>query len=212
MSDDARNNDDSVTQWIVDVSNNKTNDGTAAERLFDRYFNQITAIARRRMTGGRLAVSDEEDVALSVFQSVFSGIADGRLQPASRDELWALLLTMVRQKAIDHIRREMAAKRGGGRVAGSSQFNLLDDEGRGLSDLPGNTLPPSFLAMFKEEEARLLALLPNDQMREIARLRIEGYRNHEIAEQVGLAIRSVERKVAIIRQQWQAEIERQNDD
>lgn len=211
MSDNKRDNDDSVTQWIVDVSNNTSNDGTSAERLFDRYFNQLTAIARRRMTGGRLAVSDEEDVALSVFQAVFTGIADGRLQPASRDELWALLLTMVRQKAIDHIRREMAAKRGGGRVSGSSQFNLLDDEGRGLSDLPGTTLPPSFLAMFKEEEERLLALLPNDQMREIARLRIEGYRNNEIAEQVGLAIRSVERKVAIIRQQWQAEIERQSE-
>src|SRR6185503_15429884 len=121
---------------------------------------------------------DEEDVALSVFRSIFRGAAEGRFdQISTRDELWWLLLTNTKRKVVDHIRREAAQKRRGQRdqreskcadgVPASWQFSL--------DELVGSSPTPDFLAELEEQYARLLEMLRNDQLRKIAILRIEGY-------------------------------------
>ena len=53
---------------------------------------------------------------------------------------------------------------------------------------------------------RLMALLTDDSQRQVARLRMEGYANQEIAEQLNVSLRSVERKLGIIREIWSREI------
>ena len=49
-----------------------------------------------------------------------------------------------------------------------------------------------------------MGLLRDDTQREIARLRLEGYENTEIAEKTGVSLRSVERKLKLIRETWEA--------
>jgi DNA-binding NarL/FixJ family response regulator len=47
----------------------------------------------------------------------------------------------------------------------------------------------------------LLALL-DDRLREVAILRLHGYTNQEIAEQLGRSVKSVERYLKLIRVEW----------
>ena len=57
----------SVTQWIEDL---KQGDEEAAARLWDRYFGKMVEAARKKLARHALAVADEEDVALSAFDSL----------------------------------------------------------------------------------------------------------------------------------------------
>ena len=60
--------------------------------------------------------------------------------------------------------------------------------------------------MATEEYERLMRLLHDDRLRQIALGKLEGYTNDEIAEQSGLTSRSIERKLKRIRQIWAAEL------
>jgi DNA-directed RNA polymerase specialized sigma24 family protein len=56
------------------------------------------------------------------------------------------------------------------------------------------------------DECRLLlGRLRDDSLREVARLRMEGYTNEEVADRLGCSPRSVARKVELIRRRWLVE-------
>jgi DNA-directed RNA polymerase specialized sigma24 family protein len=157
--------------------------------------------------------ADEEDVAASVFESICLGAARGRFQElSSRDELWWLLVTITRQKAVSQVRREVRQKRGGGRVRSEADFWPA---GGGptlrLDELIGNSPTPEFLATMDEEHRRLLSLLRNDQLRRVALLRLQGWTNEEIAVDLGISSRSVMRKLNLIRERWAAEVAASRD-
>ena len=57
-----------------------------------------------------------------------------------------------------------------------------------------------------EECGRLLALLRDDTLREIALKKMEGYTNDEIACQLGCVRQTVTRKLDIIRRKWGEEV------
>src|SRR5262245_12239658 len=120
----------SVTQWIAQV---KQGDGSAANRLWERYFARVQAQARKLLHGTPRHVADEEDVAASVFESLFLGAAEQRFdQLTDRDDRWCLLLVITKQKSLDHRRRVLAQKRGGGRVLAASE---LSESGGTIHDL-----------------------------------------------------------------------------
>jgi hypothetical protein len=74
----------------------------------------LVNLAKNRIGEFPLAMTDEEDVALSVFGSICRGAAEGRFTDVTtRDELWWLLLRITKQKVVNHIRREPAVKRRG---------------------------------------------------------------------------------------------------
>ncbi len=59
-----------------------------------------------------------------------------------------------------------------------------------------------FCARLTELYSELLGALSDDTLRRVATWKLEGYSNEEIAEKLGCSLRSVERKLALIRQQW----------
>ena len=63
------------------------------------------------------------------------------------------------------------------------------------------------MAIVEDQQAVLFGKLRNDTLREIARLRIEGYSNAEIADATGVSLRSVERKLGVIRETWSDALE-----
>jgi len=66
---------------------------------------------------------DEEDIALSAFNSFFRGATEGRFQQLNNSEdLWQVLAMLAERKAIKTFRRERAEKRGGGQVRDESVF------------------------------------------------------------------------------------------
>ena len=196
----------SVSGWI---SRLKSGEADAAQNLWDRYARQLVALARRRLGDAPKSSADEEDVAQNVFGSICRGATAGRFANVqNRDDLWWVLLTITKQKVVDHIRHELAQKRGMGVVRSESQLNnaTADDVGFALDRLVGDDPTPEFLVTLQEESDRLLRLLRDDTLRRIALFRIEGYTVSEIAADLGISTRAVERKLQLIRARWTTEL------
>jgi DNA-binding NarL/FixJ family response regulator len=56
-----------------------------------------------------------------------------------------------------------------------------------------------------DECRRLLGVLRDDSLRVVARLRMEGHSNKEVADQLGCSLRTVARKIELIRRCWLTE-------
>src|SRR4051812_20120134 len=90
----------SVSRWLSDL---KAGDHAAAQPLWDRYFDRLVRLARAKMKAARgaAAVADEEDAALSAFDSFCAGADRGRFpQLADRDDLWRLLVVITARKVL----------------------------------------------------------------------------------------------------------------
>src|SRR5271156_1244075 len=112
----------SITRWITGM---KGGDLAAAQPLWERYFARMVTLARARLraSGRRDAGSDEEDVALSAFDSLCAGLARGQFpQLADRDDLWRLLVVITTRKVQAQARRQLPQKRGGGQVRTASDL------------------------------------------------------------------------------------------
>jgi DNA-directed RNA polymerase specialized sigma24 family protein len=207
-TDDPRtgSTEDSVTAWIGALRGGDSDE--AARRLWDRYFDRLVDLARARLRAAAHGPDDEEDAALSAFDSLCRGVAEGRFaRLGGRDELWRLMATITARKAADRIEREGRQKRGGGKVRGEADLHGPDEEGRpgGLDAFAGSGPDPAFMAMMGEEIRHLFDALPEESLRLVALLRLEGYSNGEIAASLDCAVRSVERKLDRIRLLWARE-------
>jgi DNA-directed RNA polymerase specialized sigma24 family protein len=192
----------SVTRWISDL---KAGGEGAAQRLWERYFERLVHMTRNKLRGrGRSrAVADEEDAALSAFDTFCREAAGGRLPwLTDRDGLWRLLVVLTLRKAADQVQRQGAAKRGGGRLVGESALPGFECEygGNALDQIAGKEPTPELAAMLVEQYERLRTELGDDMLRRVLDLRLEGYDREEIAAKLGCAVRTVTRKLDVIRQ------------
>ncbi len=117
--------------------------------------------------------------------------------------MWKLLVAITGMKSVDQIRRQTAKKRGGGDMQGNSVIaNTADEANAGFEQFADAALSPAFLAELDEQQTVLLNALHDDVQRQIARQRLEGMSNEEIANSTGISVRSVERKIKLIREIW----------
>jgi DNA-directed RNA polymerase specialized sigma24 family protein len=192
----------SVTAWIERL---KAGDGDAAERLWEGYFHRLVGLARRKLQGASRAAADEEDVALSAFESFCRGAEAGRFPRLDdRDDLWQLLVLLTARKAARLRRQERRLKRGGGAVQHTSA--LADEGGGELAEVIGREPAPEFAAAVAEECRRLLEGLGDAELRAVAVAKMEGHSNAEIADRLGVVERTVERKLRVIRGLWEQEV------
>jgi DNA-directed RNA polymerase specialized sigma24 family protein len=184
--------DESVSHWLERL---QAGDHAAAQPLWEAYFQRLVAMARARLQGAPRRAADEEDVALSAFDSFCRGAEQGRFpQLRDRGDLWRLLVTITGHKALDRLRHERRQKRGGG-AAGPVA----------LEEVIGREPTPEFAAQVAEECRRLLGLLDDAELEAVALWKMEGYTTEEIAARLGYTPRTVERKLRLIRQVWQEE-------
>jgi DNA-directed RNA polymerase specialized sigma24 family protein len=196
-------NEGSITRWLDDL---KAGESEAARRLWGRYFSRLVHLARSELQARRReAAEDEEDAALSAFDSFCRGAARGRFPLLNdRDNLWRLLTVITVRKARDQLQRQAAQKRGGGWVAWptaetASSAAHIGDDADGLDRMVGREPSPELAAMMADEYLRLGDDLGDDSLRRILDLRLEGYTRPEIARRLGCAVRTVGRKLEMIR-------------
>ena len=201
----ATDDQGSVTHWLGEL---KAGDREAAQPLWDRYFQRLVVLARGRLRAMHVATADadEEDAALSAFDSFCAGVERGRFpQLSDRDNLWRLLVTITKRKALDQAQRKRRQKRGGGRqrneagLAGSPGGG----PGMGLEQLVDEEPTPEFAALLAEEYRNRFEALDDETLRRVANWKLEGYTNEEIAARLGCALRTVANKLKLIRLKWE---------
>jgi RNA polymerase sigma factor (sigma-70 family) len=184
----------SVSHWLGQV---RLGESGAARMLWERYFPRLVGLARKRLQDAPRRVADEEDVALSAFNSFCRAAEAGRFPDLlDRDGLWRLLVTLTARKAAHLLRDQARLKRGGAAAAGG------DDR---LEEALGDEPSPAFAAELAEGYQRLLARLADKELEAVAVWRMEGYSVEEIADKLGYAPRSIKRKLQLIRELWEEE-------
>jgi DNA-directed RNA polymerase specialized sigma24 family protein len=187
----ASSDTNSVTRLIRAVQDDRA---SAVGPLLAVYFDRLVQLARRRLRDLPGMASYDEDVALRSFHSVYQRVRDPArpLHLSGRDDLWRLLATRTISRAIDLIRRHRP-----GEVPGELDLEQL------LTREPS----PEDAAQIADECRRLLGLLGDPELRQIALWKVEGYTNEEIAANLDCVTRTVERKVSRIRLLWKHELE-----
>src|SRR3954452_5578865 len=91
------NTEGSVTRLIDALAGDDVD--TAAAKLWQCYFDRLVRLAHARLRAAPRGAADEEDVALSAFNSVCRGAAQGRFPGlGDRRDLWRLLVTITVRK------------------------------------------------------------------------------------------------------------------
>ncbi len=190
----------SVTQWLIEM---QAGEPDAVTALWNRYFQRLGTVVRGQMATTRRAVADESDVALSAFHSFFEGVQAGKFDElGDRDQLWRLLVVIAKRKAIDLLRRENAQRRGGGKI----RREVL------LEQVAGSEPTPEMASLLVDELRHMLALLREEDaaLALIATRKCEGFSNREIASEVSLSVRSIERKLHRIEILWNEDVQRRD--
>ena len=185
--------EESVTRWINAI---REGDSLAAENLWQRYFRQLMAQARLRMSGTNRGMYDEEDAALSTFNIVCSKLQEGNYASlANRNELWQLMMTILVRKVMRRSTYMQAAKRNG------SQQSCLETA--------VESIPASCPMEFTQECYDLIAMLNDSNLEQVAMLKFEGYTNEEIARKLNRTRRTIQRMLNLIRSLWQEALDRE---
>jgi DNA-directed RNA polymerase specialized sigma24 family protein len=188
----------SVSHWINRL---RAGDETAVLPLWERYFHELVRLARKKLQHSPRRAADEEDVALSAFDSFCRHAEQGHYPDlCDRDSLWRLLAAITARKAF-HLQRDASRKKRNRNPqvwprAGKS--DVADVEA-----IFSREPDPEFAALMAEECSFLLSGLKDNNLQHVALWRMEGYTIEEIAQKLDLVPRSVKRKLSLIRTLWQ---------
>jgi DNA-directed RNA polymerase specialized sigma24 family protein len=190
----------SVSRWLGPL---QEGDPAAAQQLWQRYFLSLVELARQRLRQQPRRAADEEDVALSAFDSFCRNAGQGRFPDLhDRGDLWRLLAIITLRKVSHLVRDEARQKRGG-----LAQVSAATDEDQAflLEGALSREPSPELAAQMTEECERLLRRLEDHELRQVALWRMEGHTIEDIALRLGCAPRSVKRKLQLIRNCWEDE-------
>jgi RNA polymerase sigma factor (sigma-70 family) len=192
--------DDSVSCWLGPL---QRGDEVAARQLWQRYYERLVGLARRKLRDLRHHEA-AEDVALGAFDSFCRGVHQGRFpQLTDRESLWRLLVIITARKAAHHRRDERRLKRGGPN-AGSGPVG--DDREATLEQIVSREPTPEFAAEAADQCRHLLRRLGAPELQSIALWRMEGYTVEEIAQKLSCDARTVKRRLDLIRRLWEEEL------
>jgi RNA polymerase sigma-70 factor (ECF subfamily) len=167
-------------------------DPQAAEEMFARYAQRLTALAEQHLSRKLASRLDGADVVQSVFRTFFRRSAAGEFRIDSSAELWRLLVLITLQKARAYGRhhrarvRDVAAEAPGGGAA------LLAEA---LTHEPG----PEEAAALVDQIEGLLRGLPGLYC-DLLQLRLEGHSVSDTATRLGVSRRTVHRALYLLQQ------------
>src|SRR6266849_6085654 len=96
----------SVTLYLRQL---QSGDRAALRQLWQGYFARLVGLARQRLRGAPRQAADEEDVALSAFDSFQRGVEQGRFPRLDdSDDLWQVLVVLTVRKAANLAKYERA--------------------------------------------------------------------------------------------------------
>lgn len=155
--------------------------------MFARYAEQLARLAEQNLSRRVARRVDGADVVQSVFRTFFVRAERGEFRISNSAELWKLLVQITLNKARQQGRRNSAGMRDVRREADQSALlpALVDDQ-------PG----PEDAAILNDVIEQALQRLPETQQphyRRLIDLKLADYSNDEIAEQLGIVRRTVER-------------------
>lgn len=176
--------DSSQTQALLDRW--RAGDEDAARQLHEMYADRLASLARQRISQRLGSRIDPEDVVQSVFRTFFTRSKDGQFQIQQADDLWKLLARITVHKIFRQIAFHRAAKRNisletaQGNESYDPLLTLLDREPT-----------PEAINQFVDQVEHVSKLSP--EVRAVLELRLQGYKDVEIAKKLNMSDRTIRR-------------------
>lgn len=185
----------SITRLIDELkSGDEKKKNEAIAKLWETYFERLCAVARKHLTSKAKRVNDADDVLVSVFDALHGKVIAGdSLNALDRDSLWQVLLRMTLDNAIKRNRSEGRHRRGGANTPEPLIEELISKEPTADD-----------VELFEE---LMDGLIEPDLIR-IASMRLEGHSIEEIALELDLSERTIQRKLRVIKDRWTALVDR----
>jgi DNA-directed RNA polymerase specialized sigma24 family protein len=170
-----------VTELISQV---KAGDPVAAQKLWDLFSPRVLGLVNKKLRLHGPGLAEPEEVVLSVLASFFVGARRGQFtQLHDRADLWNLLAAITRNKVVDVLARQARQP-----SCFCADLDKVLDTKSSLD-----------LHLVVTEQ---LDRLGDSRLRSIVVWKLEGYTEVEIAGLLGCSVRTVERKVRLIRSIW----------
>jgi len=192
-----------VTRLLSDVA-----DGTPSVRqraeaeIWQRYFPQLLALARKSLDARTRRREDEEDILQSMYVSFCARLKRGEFELEGRGDLMKLLVTMTLFKTRRTIARHRRQRRDTRRETAPGPNNPERSAAWTFEQMDKANPTPDEAVAFNEEVQRQLSAL-DPALRQIVLWKLEGYTNAEIASRkLKCAERTIERKLQRIRKVW----------
>jgi RNA polymerase sigma-70 factor (ECF subfamily) len=155
-------------------------DAEVARQLVDSYLDRLVAVARRRLSQRLASRVDPEDVVQSVFRTFFCRAKEGKFQIKDQDDLCKLLMRITVRKVLKQVEHHTAGKRDA-RMETEQGSRSLERMQEVLAREPS----PEAEVLFVDQLEHFLSQL-RPQERKILEMRMQGYSNEEIMQQLGI--------------------------
>ena len=210
----------SLKCWLDDLQRGSPE---AAEKLWSKFSGKLAALIRRRIDRYGLRRVDEEDLVVDVFASLCRGAEHGRFpRLEEKDDLWQVLLMLTNNKVVDQLRKSpMPQTESAIEGHGNESFD------NALQMIEGNEPTPRFAAELADELKELMSRLSpqrleamglrklgghrgdelSEMLQTLAAKKLESMTNREIAKDMDLSLRVVERGLRLIRMIWETDSE-----
>ena len=189
----------SVSGWIEMI---RLGNDEAVRPLLERYFQRLASFADRKLRSGIRTTDDGEDIASHALQSVVRRIALGSYPELSdRNNLWLLLMVAAQRRVIDGQRKEIRWQQNFAPVQTVTDLmQALNVDLEFAGDRDGKHQAFELIEFWDHMLSKLF-----DQLhREVAKRKLEGYNNREIATQLQLTPKKVDRIVQSILERWRS--------
>jgi len=172
----------------------RAGDDVAAQELWEIYIRRLVGLAQARLRSFPHHLVDPEEIALSAFASFARRARLGQFPQLDDDrDLWCVLLTITDRKSKNLITYLRAAKRDIRRTSA----NVAE-----LEEVLSSGPSPEAVAEIADGCERLLELLKDDTLRNVAIWKMEGCTNEEVAAKLGRSDETVRRKLKAIKDIW----------
>ena len=183
--------DPDITHWL---SRARDGDVFGFEKLFEFYICRLRSFLRQRLTDQDRAEGFEDDLAIESMAAIWEDLTAGRFgHVKNREEFWFAMMRVAMSRAMDR-RRYLRRKKRLFKVmeAIEKYFNFCVEP---------NAHEDAF--DFLEVWEGFTKSLPDDQYREIIRLKMDGLDAEAIAEMLDVVPRTIFRKQAIMKNRWE---------
>jgi hypothetical protein len=178
--------------------------------VFHRLYNRLKAFAAKRLHSGLRPKVDASDIVTSAYRAFHEGVREGRFRADGWRDLWQLLVTITKRKCNYQIALYNTEKRNLAREQ-SLQPNPKDS-GTGWLPLDSEASPADIAAT--AEDLDWIAQQVPDWYMHAWFMAVDGYKQEDIAKEVGRAVKSVQRaknkiELLLLKRGWTAEESRE---
>lgn len=176
------------------ISGLRRGEDWAAESVLRRFMPRLMALVSARFSRKLKRRLDPEDVVQSACRSFFIGIRNGRFSPERSRDLWLLLAGITLTKLYRHAEHHAAGKR----ALTKEQEHVPALELEAYPRMLARDPTPLEAAVLFDQVKMLFSRLAIDK-RPVLELRLQGYKQKEIAQRLGFSERTVRRTLERIK-------------